>query len=89
MYVLSHVWVTIDGGLDWILDLLTTYTHDSELQAITVSSLISKIHKSPQHTQYFSSYCVFTSRSLATASNNGDSSASRAQDLSSQPAVQI
>jgi hypothetical protein len=36
-------------GLDWIFDLLTTYTHDSELQAITEPSLISTIHKSPQH----------------------------------------
>jgi hypothetical protein len=23
--------VTLDGALDWILDLLTTYTQDSEL----------------------------------------------------------
>jgi hypothetical protein len=27
--ILSHVCVTIDGVLDWILDLLTTYTHSS------------------------------------------------------------
>jgi hypothetical protein len=31
------------------MDLLTTYTHDLELQAITASPLISTIHKSPQH----------------------------------------
>jgi hypothetical protein len=31
------------------MDLLTTYTHDSELQAITAPPLISTIHKSPQH----------------------------------------
>jgi hypothetical protein len=36
-------------GLDWWMDLLTTYTHDSELQAITAPPLISTIHKSPQH----------------------------------------
>jgi hypothetical protein len=32
--------------------------------------------------------CVFTSRSLATACNSGDSSTSRVQVLSSQPPVQ-
>jgi hypothetical protein len=31
------------------MDLLTTYTHDSELQAITESPLISTIHKLPQN----------------------------------------
>jgi hypothetical protein len=34
---------------DWRMDLLTTYSHDSELQVITAPSLISTIHKSPQH----------------------------------------
>jgi hypothetical protein len=29
--VLSRFRATIDGGLDWILDLLTTLTHDSQL----------------------------------------------------------
>jgi hypothetical protein len=38
-------------GLNWWLDLLTTYTHDSKLQAITVSPLIATIHKSTQHPQ--------------------------------------
>jgi hypothetical protein len=40
---------TVRRGMDWILDLLTTYTHHSELQAITALSLISTIHSSPQH----------------------------------------
>jgi hypothetical protein len=31
------------------MDLLTTYTHDWELQAITAPPLSSTIHKSPQH----------------------------------------
>jgi hypothetical protein len=31
------------------MDLLTTYTHDLELQAITAPPLISTIHQSPQH----------------------------------------
>jgi hypothetical protein len=33
------------------MDLMTTYIHDSELQAVTVSLLISTIHISPQHLQ--------------------------------------
>jgi hypothetical protein len=36
-------------GLDWWMDLLTSYTHDSELQEIIATPLISAIHKSPQH----------------------------------------
>jgi hypothetical protein len=36
-------------GLDWPMDLLTTYTHDSELQAIAAPPLIFTFHKSPQH----------------------------------------
>jgi hypothetical protein len=36
-------------GLDWWKDLLTTLTHNSELQAITAPPLISTIHKSAQH----------------------------------------
>jgi hypothetical protein len=76
-------------GMDCILDLMTTYTHDSELQAITEPPLISTIHKSPQHPlSLFQPAVVFISRSLATASNSGDYSASRAQVSSSQPPVQ-
>jgi hypothetical protein len=64
------------------MDLWTTYTHD------TAPQLISTIHKSPQHSlSHFPACCVFTSRSLATAANSGDPSASRAQVLSSQPPV--
>jgi hypothetical protein len=36
-------------GMDWILDLLTTYTRHSELQVITALSRISTLYKSPQH----------------------------------------
>jgi hypothetical protein len=36
----------------------------------------------------FPAYCVFTSRSLEFASNSGDSSALRAQVLSSQTPIQ-
>jgi hypothetical protein len=35
--------------MDWWVDLLTTYAHHSELQALTTLSLISTIHSSPQH----------------------------------------
>jgi hypothetical protein len=65
------------------MDLLTTYTHDLELQALTTLSLNSAAHDKP-----FSAGCVFTSRSLVTASNSEDSSASRVQVLSSQSPVQ-
>jgi hypothetical protein len=69
--------------------LLTTYTHDLELQSITAPPLISTIQKSPQHPLNLFATCrVFTSRSLATASNSVDSSASRVQVLCSQPPVQ-
>jgi hypothetical protein len=46
--LLSHVCVTdFRRGLNWWMDLLTTYTHDSEV--ITELPLISTIDKSPQH----------------------------------------
>jgi hypothetical protein len=70
------------------MELLTTYTHDSELQVITAPPLISTIHRSPHQPLGLFQPAVFTSRSLATASNSGDSSASRAQVFSSQPPVQ-
>jgi hypothetical protein len=72
------------------MDLLTTYTHHSELEVITTLSLISTLHKSQQHllTFFFPACCDFISRSLATASNSGDFSASHAQVIFSQPPVQ-
>jgi hypothetical protein len=77
------MWVTINGVFDWRINLLTAYTHNSELQAITAPPLISTaLAKS------FPACCVFTIRSLATATNSGDSSASRAQVLSSRTPVQ-
>jgi hypothetical protein len=38
------------GVLDWILNLLTTYTHNSEVQATTETLLISTLYSSLQHT---------------------------------------
>jgi hypothetical protein len=79
-------WVQTGFGL--VKGLLTIYTHDSELQAITAPPLIATIHKSPQHPISHFQPAVFTSRSLATAYNSRDSFASSAQVLSSQPPVQ-
>jgi hypothetical protein len=59
----------------WIgeLDLMTTYTHHSELPVITALSLISTLYTSPQKPlSLFPACYVFISRSLATASNSGD-----------------
>jgi hypothetical protein len=69
------------------MDLLTTYTHDSELQAITALSLIT-LQVTTASGKPLPACCVFISRSLATASDIVDSSASSAQVLLSQPPVQ-
>jgi hypothetical protein len=62
--------VAIDGV--WIGEL-TTYTHDTGLQAITARSLIYTLYKSPQHPlSLFPVCCILTGRSLTTAYNNGD-----------------
>jgi hypothetical protein len=65
-------------GMDWWKYLLTTYTHNSELQEITTLSLISTLYKS-LHAKSSPACSVFTSRSLATASNSGNSSTSCSQ----------
>jgi hypothetical protein len=67
----------LDGFLYWMLDLLTTYTHDSELQAVnntTASLHNSQITTAPA--KPFPACSVITSRSLITGSNSGESSAS-------------
>jgi hypothetical protein len=82
--ILSRSMCDYRRGLDWRMDLLTTYTNDLELQTITAPPLISTTHKSSQHPLSLFPTCrVFTSRSLVTASSSEDSSASRAQVLSS------
>jgi hypothetical protein len=76
-------------SLDWWIYLLTTYTHHSQLQLIIALSLIFTLYKSAHHSlSLFWACCVFISRFLATTSNSGDSLASLAQILSSQPPVQ-
>jgi hypothetical protein len=62
-------------GLEWWMDLLTTYTHDLELQALRTLSLIYTLYKS-LHANCSPACSVFTSRCLVTAPSNGDSSAS-------------
>jgi hypothetical protein len=49
--IVTYIWVTIAG---FELDLLTTFTHHLELQAITALSLTSTLHKS-LHAKYFPS----------------------------------
>jgi hypothetical protein len=61
-------------GMDWWMDLLTTYTHHSELQALIVLSLISTLYIS-LHTKSCPACSAFTSCCLVTALNNGDTSA--------------
>jgi hypothetical protein len=83
--VIVTYWGDYRRGLDEGMDLLTIYTHDSELQTITAPPISSTIHKSPQHPlSLFPAYCVFTNCSLVTASNSGDP---RAQVPFSQPSV--
>jgi hypothetical protein len=65
-------------GLNWWIDLLTTLPSGSELQVITAPSLIFTLYRSLTHTHTHTACSVFTSRSLETASNSGDYSASRA-----------
>jgi hypothetical protein len=66
-------------GFEWWMDLLTTYTHDSEIQEITAPQLIITAH-----INLFLAWCVFTSHCLSEASNSGDSSASCSQVHPSQ-----
>jgi hypothetical protein len=66
--------------MDWILDLLTTQY--APLGTTSNYSAIAKLHTLQITTALakFSPACyVFTSHSLATASNSGDSKASRSQ----------
>jgi hypothetical protein len=48
-YIVTILGCDYRRGMDWILDILTTYTHHTELQVITALSLIYTINKLPQH----------------------------------------
>jgi hypothetical protein len=64
------------------MNLMTTYTHYSEVHAITALTLISTLHKLLR-TKSSPAYNVFNSRFLITDVNRGDSSAPRARILPS------
>jgi hypothetical protein len=66
--------MTLDGVLDWILDLLNTLPCNSQLHLIIAPLLISTLYKS--YAKSFPAWGVFTSSCLVMASNNGYSSAS-------------
>ena len=80
--------------MDWITGFIGTrdysavVTRHSQLHVITTLSLISTLYSSPQCPLSLLQSAVFTSRSLATALNSGDSSASRAKVLTSPTLVQ-
>jgi hypothetical protein len=72
----------VNGFIDHLYTRLETTSNYSA----TASLHNSQITTAPA--KRFPVCCVFTSRSMATACNSGDSSASRAQVFSSQPPVQ-
>jgi hypothetical protein len=76
-------------GLDFVngfIDHLYTPLGTTSNYSATANLHNSQITTAPA--KPFLSCCVFISRSLTTASNSGDSSASRAQVLSSHTSVQ-
>jgi hypothetical protein len=87
VFILSRFRSHYRRGLYCWMDLLTTFTHDSELHTITALSLIYILYKSLQQPPKLFQRAVF-SWSLATASNSAASSASSARLLSSQAPVQ-
>jgi hypothetical protein len=56
----TYCGVTVDGVLDWVLDLLTTLTHNSYSCLITAPSLISTRYKSFPVRRVFISSCLIT-----------------------------
>jgi hypothetical protein len=73
--ILPRVGVIICMVLDWILDVLTANNYNTIADFHTLQIT-------------FPSCCVSISRSLTTASNSGDSSASLTEVLSLQTPVQ-
>jgi hypothetical protein len=64
--------VTIDGVLDWILNLLTTL---GTISNYSVTADLRTLQFTTAHAEPFPVCLVLTSRSLATASNRGGPSA--------------
>jgi hypothetical protein len=86
MSILSRIGVTVDGVWigEWIYWPLIHTTRNYKHY-----KLIYTLYKLLEHQlSLFPACCVAVSPSLATTSNNGDSSASRAQVHSSHPPVQ-
>jgi hypothetical protein len=77
--------VAIDGVWNGFIDHLHTWLGNTNNYSTTGNLHNSQITTVPAKS---SQPAVFTSLSLATASNSGGSSASCAQGLSSQPPVQ-
>jgi hypothetical protein len=69
------------------MDLLTTYTQLGTTRSYNATANLHNSQIATASAKHFPAY-VFTNRSLATASNNGDSSAPLAQVLSSQSPMQ-
>jgi hypothetical protein len=67
---------------------MATYTHHSELQEITVLSLISTFYKSLHHKSSLAR-SVFNSRFLVTDINSGDSSGEGSLPCSQEPILCI
>jgi hypothetical protein len=79
--------VTIDGV--WIDDsIYWPLTHSRLVSNYSATANLHNLQITTATAKTFSAFCVFTSRSLATASNSADSLASRAQVPSSQTTVQ-
>jgi hypothetical protein len=71
------------------MDLLTTlYTWVGNISNYSATANLHNSQTTTAHPKPFAACCVFTSRSLSTASNSWDSSASCAQFLSSYTPVQ-
>jgi hypothetical protein len=61
--------------MHWLMDLLTTCIHDSEVQVIIALSLMYALYKS-LHAKSSPACSILTRRCMVTIINNGDSSAS-------------
>jgi hypothetical protein len=70
--------------MDWWINIDHLYTRLGTTSNYSAIAYLHTLQITPATAKPFPACCVFISRSLATASNSGDSSASRAQVLSSR-----
>jgi hypothetical protein len=74
LYVITVWGCDCRRDMDWLMDLLTTCVHVSELRLIIIPLLIFIIHRLPWHIlSSFTACCIFNIRFLAMASNTWDS----------------